>query len=207
MKSTAEIPRKEWQHFFDSFSNAHRGWLTTLEVFDTDRGDQVEARNMPLAGVLADVRHRGKSITILLGDSPDSHITHSVDHPRHVWRYLSKDGADEAVTVQSDGMTTLLHFRAAMRTECVDGTPMTATHDVPKPESHVKQQPEILPGPRLETPLVPAMADETEMLEVLTTARAEVSRDASDAEKSEALAGVARPYPLEFDDAEKADFI
>lgn len=35
---TQEIPRQEWNNFFDSFSRQHEGWLATLEIFGPEIG-------------------------------------------------------------------------------------------------------------------------------------------------------------------------
>ena len=37
---TEEIPRTEWNNFFDGLSRQHKGWLATLEVFAPEIGAQ-----------------------------------------------------------------------------------------------------------------------------------------------------------------------
>jgi hypothetical protein len=44
---TREIPREQWNNFFDSFNRQHEGWLATLEVFAPEIGAQQEARDLP----------------------------------------------------------------------------------------------------------------------------------------------------------------
>jgi len=45
---TKEIPREEWNNFFDVFSRQHKDWLATLEVFSTDVGAQQENQTKTL---------------------------------------------------------------------------------------------------------------------------------------------------------------
>ena len=54
--STQEILRNEWAKFFDGFSLRHQGWLVTVEVFGSDIGAQVEARELPLQGITAELK-------------------------------------------------------------------------------------------------------------------------------------------------------
>ena len=48
--STQEIPRNQWNTFFDSFSRQHEGWLATLELLNTDLGAQEEANELSFEG-------------------------------------------------------------------------------------------------------------------------------------------------------------
>ena len=58
--ATQEIPRDEWREFFDGFSRRHEGWLVTVEVLGSDIGAQVEAYELPLVGVTAEVSVRAQ---------------------------------------------------------------------------------------------------------------------------------------------------
>src|SRR2546426_9076380 len=95
---TQEIPRKEWNNFFDSFSRQHDGWLATLEVFSSEVGAQEEAHEMPLEGVsVASETDEWESIAINMGKAPEDHISHSITKPEHVWLEKTDDGADAAL--------------------------------------------------------------------------------------------------------------
>src|SRR5919202_6292676 len=99
---TEEIPREEWTKFFDAFSRQHEGWLATVEVLGTDLGAQEEARELPLVGVTADLKGTGKdSISIIVGESTDDHITHTIAEPTHVRLEKTETGADEALEIES----------------------------------------------------------------------------------------------------------
>ncbi len=65
---TQEIPRQEWNKFFDSFSRQHEGWLVTLEIFGPEIGAQEEARELPLEGIsIASGTNEPEAIASVLG--------------------------------------------------------------------------------------------------------------------------------------------
>src|SRR5204862_7927674 len=121
--TTKEIPRPEWNSFFDSFSRQHEGWLATLEVFDPDVGAQEEAHDLPLEGVsVASEADKSKSIAINMGKTAEDHISHTITKPQRVWLERTDDGADAALEIESvDEARTLLRFRSPMLPEFVDG--------------------------------------------------------------------------------------
>jgi hypothetical protein len=120
--STQDISRDEWAAFFDSFSLRHQGWLVTVEVFSSDIGAQVEARELPLQGITAELKREGEdAISIIVGESPEQHVTHTIIAPARVILKRTEEGADEAIEIESAGRTTLVRFRSAVPTEMVDG--------------------------------------------------------------------------------------
>ena len=67
---TREIPREEWPSFFDSFSQEHQDWPTTIELIGGDIGDQPEAQNEPLVGISFERKGSDKgAIQVMLGDA------------------------------------------------------------------------------------------------------------------------------------------
>ncbi|MCI0489249.1 MAG: DUF5335 domain-containing protein [Blastocatellia bacterium] len=119
---TEEIPRDEWVAFFDSFSHRHEGWLVTIEVFGADLGDQIQARDLPLEGITAELDDDGGGeILILAGRKPDSHISHTVSAPARVWLKQTRQRADEVLDIESEDMRVLIRFRSALPPEMVDG--------------------------------------------------------------------------------------
>ena len=121
--STREIPREEWTAFLDSFSRQHAGWLSTVEVLGPAVGAQVEAREQPLSGISAELKGgKRDSISILVGDKSEDHVTHIIDAPSHVRLKETDEGAHEALQIESEGgVTTLLRFRSTVRSELLDG--------------------------------------------------------------------------------------
>jgi hypothetical protein len=122
---TQEIPRQEWNNFFDLFSRQHEGWLATLEVFGPDIGAQEQAHEMPLEGVSIASENNPTEIAINLGKTPEDHVTHTITKPEHVWLEQTSEGANAALEIESENQTkTLLRFRSAMPPEMVDGVVM-----------------------------------------------------------------------------------
>lgn len=119
---TREIPREEWNEFFDSFSRQHEGWLVTLEVLGQEIGAQVEEHDLSFGGIVNEWDEiHGNQIVIMLGTKPQDHISHSIDRPAQVFLEQTDEGADVALSVRSaDGITALLRFRSAMLPEMVD---------------------------------------------------------------------------------------
>lgn len=118
---TEEIPRKEWASFFNGFSRRHKGWLVTVEVLGPDIGDQVEARELPLEGITAELNDSGQvEIEIFVGRRPDSHVSHKITAPEHVYLKQTREGADEALEIASKAVATLIRFRSAVLPEMVD---------------------------------------------------------------------------------------
>jgi Family of unknown function (DUF5335) len=105
------VPRSEWFRFFGDFSRRHRGWPTTVSVLNPKLGSQVEARDMPLEGIVSRADATGP-ISIHLGSAPPrSNIEHEIEEPNQVWVELSEEGAEEALDVESrDGTKTVIQF-------------------------------------------------------------------------------------------------
>src|SRR5438093_4913711 len=121
--TTQEIPRPEWNNFFDSFSRQHEGWLATLEILGSEIGAQEEAHELPLEGVsIGSGTNEPVSIAISIGKTPEDHITHRIIKPAHVWLELTNEGSNAALEIESEDETkTLLRFRSPVPPEFVDG--------------------------------------------------------------------------------------
>jgi hypothetical protein len=119
---TKEIPRSEWQGFFESFSRQHEGWLVTLEILGSEIGAQVEEHGLAFEGIVDEGDAvQGHEIRMMFGAKPDDHVTHSIDNPATVSLEQTDEGADAALAIKSaDGVTALLRFRSAVLPEMVD---------------------------------------------------------------------------------------
>jgi hypothetical protein len=120
---TQEIPRNQWNSFFEIFSRQHEGWLATLEIFGKDLGAQEEAHELPLEGVsLTSVGNEAEAISIDLGSTAEDHVSHAVIEPARVWLEQTTEGANAALEIEAaDGTQTLLRFRSSLPSEMVDG--------------------------------------------------------------------------------------
>lgn len=106
---TRLVPHAEWFYFFERFTRSHSGWPTTLWLLSPRIGAQIEARELPLLGIVSDPL--ATSISILLGATPDRNVEHPVAQPMKVWLTVSDDGEPTALGIYStDGTTTLLEF-------------------------------------------------------------------------------------------------
>ncbi len=115
------VPRSEWFSFFDEFSRRHEGWLVTVRVLHPSVGSQVEARDLPLAGIVSRADASGP-ISLHLGTTAERNIEHEIFSPRQIWVELSDQGAEEALGVMSeDGTKTIVEFRVRALPEEVDG--------------------------------------------------------------------------------------
>ena len=119
---TKQIPRNEWPSFLDRFSRQYEGWLVNLEVFNPEIGAQVEETGLALEGLTDEWDEvKGNTIMIMAGNTPDNHITHSINRPTEISLEQTDEGADAALSILSaDGTTALLSFRAAVLPETVD---------------------------------------------------------------------------------------
>ena len=122
---TKEIPRNEWQKFFNIFSRQHEGWLVTLEILGSEIGAQVEERGLAFRGIVNEGdegdKVQGNEILMMFGAKPDDHVTHSISNPTTVSLEQTDEGADAALAIKSaDGVTALLRFRSAVLPEMVD---------------------------------------------------------------------------------------
>ena len=116
------VTRTEWFRFFDEFSRRHEGWLVTVRVLSPGFGSQVEARDLPLEGIVSAADGTGP-ISIHVGGSAEHNLEHEVREPRQVWVELSERNEDQALEIVSDdGTKTILEFRTALsRNDLDDG--------------------------------------------------------------------------------------
>ena len=119
--SIEEIPRAQWNGFFDSFSRRHEGWLTSLELLEGTSGPQ--RGPLSFEGISLNARDDDTdSIVISLATSPVEHVTHMIDHPKRVMLQRTAEGANASLEIEAeDHARTLLRFRSPMLPELVDG--------------------------------------------------------------------------------------
>ena len=121
--SIRHIPRAEWKEFFDSFSREHRGWLVTTQVSDASGVSEVEARELPLAGITAETTDPGEpTIEVMLRAPHQAHLTHTIRNPFSVRLFETEEHAHAALSIESlDGSINTVSFRSAVPSELVDG--------------------------------------------------------------------------------------
>ena len=81
-----EIPSGQWKPFFDDLSREHLGqrvWVRATA--QREGGARDEAKDLPLIGITTDQPGVGpERIEVIVGDSPDAHLTHAVLRPSKV---------------------------------------------------------------------------------------------------------------------------
>lgn len=106
-----EIPSTQWVPFFNDLSKRHQGDHVTIELMGRDIGDQHEAQDQELLGIMVDAPTGACKIEVMAGESRETNIAHEIAHPIHVRLAQSDDGRDAAVEIESDsGPCTLVRF-------------------------------------------------------------------------------------------------
>jgi hypothetical protein len=108
---THEIPDNQWGPFFNELSKRHQGEHVTVELIGRDVGDQTEARDQALMGIMMDGPTGACKIEVIAGDLGQANIAHEIAHPIHVRLATGDDGKDQALEIESDaGPATLVRF-------------------------------------------------------------------------------------------------
>ena len=109
MATTTQIPRAEWQSYFDKFTRQHLQDalpdLVTLQVLSPRLGDQVYAQNARLIGLSFDPRSDTFDVMI---DGAD----HLAFQPTEIW---ALEGSSDVIAVfelvHADGTRELIHVK------------------------------------------------------------------------------------------------
>ena len=120
MSSTMKVPRDQWQKFLEEFSRRHSGWLVKLETHDVETGEDVVSRFLPLRSIELDLEDQENPRINVTVQSGNKEIKHILFKPFQVTLYLSKNGAEEAVRIESVNTSTTIRFRIASMPESVD---------------------------------------------------------------------------------------
>src|SRR5712692_2405231 len=99
-----QVPRAEWFNFFRGFSRRHADSPATVRILSPRLGCQVEARDLPLEGIVAGRTGSGP-LSIHMGRDPERHVEHQVEKPIQVWVELADDGVEEALDIESEDGT------------------------------------------------------------------------------------------------------
>lgn len=113
MITTTEIARYDWPSFFDSLTYLHVDEPVSIEILRPDIGAQLQADDLPLDGITAELRGPGATITIAAGTDPARHLSHVISDPVSVRLARGSTGDDEALEiVDADRTVTLVFFDA-----------------------------------------------------------------------------------------------
>ena len=113
-----EIPSTQWIPFFNDLSKRHQGDHVTIELMGRDIGDQREAQDQELLGIVVDPPTGSCKIEVMAGEGGGANISHEIAHPIHVRLAQSDDGRDAAIEIESDtGPCTLVRFMPLEETQ------------------------------------------------------------------------------------------
>ena len=112
---TQIIPRDQWVRFLDDFTREHQGWRVRIEVTGGARSG-VQAQDVPLEGVSADLRGSEQGISITVGNEQEPGLTHFIPGARRLVVRRTGAGNDEALEIEAgDGSRTVLRLQQVMR--------------------------------------------------------------------------------------------
>ncbi len=83
---------------FDTFSDGNRGRLITIELLDSEAGDQELIKDAPLWAIVYDPLGKGNDLVIETGQNTVSYA-HTVDAPTEVWTGQDENGLILALKV------------------------------------------------------------------------------------------------------------
>ena len=113
MKNEEAIRREDWVAFLDEFSREHQGSEVDLEIAGIDDNGEIEAREVALQGVSADVRNGEQSIAIMVGRDDTPGLTHIVSDAIRLSVNRTAAGNDSGLEIESAaGETTRLRLHA-----------------------------------------------------------------------------------------------
>ena len=117
-----QVPRSEWDRFFREFNRRHGGCPVTVRVLHPRIGSQVEARVLPLEGVVPPSSD-DDPFALFLGRPSVGNVGHAIESPRQVWLETLDSGAEGALGILSDdGTTTILEIGPATRPLAADAS-------------------------------------------------------------------------------------
>ena len=108
--SRRTLARAEWRRYCDGVSKATAGGRVELDVASLDLGDLVEARWLPLLGLVFDAR--GDVLEVALDG-----VGHSIVSPRKVLIEETERGLVAIEIVGADDTVETLRFREPLRLE------------------------------------------------------------------------------------------
>ena len=102
--STRELSRREWRRYCDQVSKALAGTRAELEVISLDLGDRIEAKWLPLVGIVYDPRSDVFEVAL-------EGIGHSIPAPREVFAEETARGLVALEIIAADETRQIVRFR------------------------------------------------------------------------------------------------
>jgi hypothetical protein len=125
MSATKEIPRSEWESYFERFTQQHlkdEGGIhkvAIVEVLSPELGDQFEATMLPLDGISYDPKSNALELAL-------EGLDHLIFQPAEIWVVEEENGFVPTLeVVRSDGIREIVQLQQsgppALRYETLPG--------------------------------------------------------------------------------------
>ena len=106
------VPREQWGEFFDQFSNDNRGRRISIEIIDSELGDEELIQNAPLMAMIYDRPGKGDNLSIEVGKDELTY-GHTVSSQTDVLTGQNSTGVMIAVQISDAvGTKTLIQLQA-----------------------------------------------------------------------------------------------
>lgn len=105
------LPRERWGEFFDQFSDGNRGRYVSIEIIDSELGDEELIHNTPLMAIIYDRPGKGDDLVIEVGQDQVTYA-HTVDSPTEVLTRQNTNGVHTEIWIgDASGRKTLVRLR------------------------------------------------------------------------------------------------
>jgi Family of unknown function (DUF5335) len=109
-----ELPREDWNEYFDSFSRNLGAVKATVEVDGQDLGAQVVAEKLVLRGITYDYKDDVLVVGLVAAErEPSEDIQHFVYGPKRIVLDTTAIVPDTIDVEDSEGQRTLIELQAA----------------------------------------------------------------------------------------------
>ncbi|MEH1799722.1 DUF5335 family protein [Nostoc sp.] len=107
------VPRERWGEFFEQFSSGNRGRHISIEIIDSELGDEELIQNAPLMAMVYDRPGKGDDLVIEVGRDEVTYA-HTIDSPTEVLTGQNSNGVMIAVWISdATGTKTLIQLQAS----------------------------------------------------------------------------------------------
>jgi hypothetical protein len=111
-ENTRQIRPERWNTFLAEFTRQYRGAHARLEVIGNEVGARVITEDRPFDGISADSKDGERTVWIMFGPTPETHLTHGVQDASAIWVLDTPEHQPRAaLEVESrDGIRTVLEL-------------------------------------------------------------------------------------------------
>jgi hypothetical protein len=113
IETNKSVPQERWGEFFDQFSDGNRGRHISIEILNSEIGDEELIQDAPLMAMVYDRPGKGDDLVIEVGKDEVTYA-HTVDSPTEVLTAQSESGRMMALSISdAAGTKTLIKLAAS----------------------------------------------------------------------------------------------